>query len=415
MADGASIINGQSSSGSVDPLIVGLDVSEQANLQAIVDANPGVVVMLSNGTKLQKASSPSTGGTGEYNCGGIPCTASQYQDWLQSQNNPADPGGSTSPAGGTNAGSSPGVFQGAEGDEDYFGVTTPADPVATAQGQVAERANAIVGVLGNEGIAVPEAEVQTFLSTLDEDTLASGLLVLYVMSEFDNSGLSLPNPRVVNATTANEVIAIDMLDVKSALAPVLNWSPNGAVAAPVAYAAVKEAISIVASPQFAQAHYAKNAEMYVSPPQTETALTSGEFGNPSDWQKVTSDATHNLGSGQGNVSYVYVGGDEKYKGYQYVFDASGNLVRDPANMGTYNVADPMVDGANHVWADILPWILLGSSESDPTSTSERLDAAISAFPQVVAEIGVEQLKLIVFSFQKVASQAARPTTGQIGV
>jgi hypothetical protein len=410
-ADDARMINGQGSSGSGEPLVVGLDPADRDTYQGYANADPELVLMLSDGTIIKKAASTDSVPDAGYNCGGVPCTSSQYQEWLQSQRNPTDPGGSV--ALGDVAGPSVDSPSGETADDALFGGLTEPAPNAPAQAQVAERASGIVTSLVSEGIAVPEAEVQTFLSTLDEGTLSSDLLVLYVLSEFDNSGPITPNPRVVNASTTFELISVDMTDVKAALAPVLNWSPNGSVAASDAYSAVKEAVSIVASPQFVQAHYAKNAEMYANPPQTESALTGGAFGNPSDWKKVESDDAHNLGSSQGNVSYVYVGNDDRYKGYQYVFDASGNLVTDPANMGTYNVADPTTDGADHVWNDILPWILLGSSENDPTSPSQRLDAALAAFPQIAAEIGVEQLKLIVFNFQKMASPAGSPA--QVGI
>jgi hypothetical protein len=286
------------------------------------------------------------------------------------------------------------------------GEATPvSSPGVTDSGNVASQANDIAVNLGNEGISVPPSEVESFLTTLEPDVLESDLLVFYVLSQFDTAPI-VQTPRVVNASTSNEVILIDMSTVKAELAPVLNWSGSGGESAAQAYAAIKDAVSIVASPQFVQAHYAKNVEMYSNPPQTVTAIQSGEFGNPSDWRPTSTP--------EGNVSYVYVGNDEQYKGYNYVFDNGGNLVTDPATMGTYNVVDPEANVSDHVWNDILPWILLGNSTNDTTTPEQRIEAAIASYPQLLSEIGAEQLKLIVFSYQQLTSKSSAPNNRMVG-
>jgi hypothetical protein len=279
-------------------------------------------------------------------------------------------------------------------------------------------ASDIVTGLASVGVSVPQSQVQSFLTTLDEDVLGSDLLPLYVLSQFDTSGPVTQSPRLVTSATVDEMVVANMSVVKSSLTKALDSTGAGTAAAVDAYVTVKQALSVVASPEFAQAHYARNAEMYVNPPQTVESLTGGSFGNPSDWQRVTGTqaASRNLGSDEGNVSYVYVGNDERYKGYQYVFDSDGNLVRDPANMGTHNVSDPNSEGSNHVWSDVLPWILLGNSTNDPSTPEQRLNSAIASSPQLASEIGVDRLKLIVFTFQQLKNKTANVAPkGQMGV
>lgn len=68
---------------------------------------------------------------------------------------------------------------------------------------------------------------------------------------------------------------------------------------------------------------------------------------------------------------VYLGPDGHSEA---VYDAAGDLVRDPVNQGSYNYAHPVAQPLRHFVADILPWLRWGNASDDPTSVKERTDA-----------------------------------------
>ncbi len=61
-------------------------------------------------------------------------------------------------------------------------------------------------------------------------------------------------------------------------------------------------------------------------------------------------------------------------GREGVYDKDGNLVTDGFNDGTFNYANPITEPLLHFTMDISPWIQMGISETDPTSTIERIYA-----------------------------------------
>ncbi len=61
-------------------------------------------------------------------------------------------------------------------------------------------------------------------------------------------------------------------------------------------------------------------------------------------------------------------------GREGVYDKNGNLVTNGYNDGTFNYANPKNEPLLHFTMDISPWIQMGISETDPTSTIERIYA-----------------------------------------
>ena len=78
---------------------------------------------------------------------------------------------------------------------------------------------------------------------------------------------------------------------------------------------------------------------------------------------------HNIHGATGNSVFLHIDGHQ-----EAVYDPSGNLVRDPANMASYNYFHPHKQPYRHFVADTLPWIVWGNTEDDPTSVSERFRA-----------------------------------------
>ena len=88
------------------------------------------------------------------------------------------------------------------------------------------------------------------------------------------------------------------------------------------------------------------------------------------WLSNTSEQPiHQLRGKTGNKVYLHKDGHK-----EAVYDSDGKLVKDGINDGSYNYAHPVEEPLKHFNQDILPWILMGSSRTDPTSVKERLEA-----------------------------------------
>jgi hypothetical protein len=86
-----------------------------------------------------------------------------------------------------------------------------------------------------------------------------------------------------------------------------------------------------------------------------------------NWVRETRDLWHRHGEdGQYNVKYLSPDGHE-----EAVYDLrTGNLVTDPANMGTFNYCPP--DDFCHFTMDILPYWFRGNAPNDPTPWYNRV-------------------------------------------
>ena len=79
-------------------------------------------------------------------------------------------------------------------------------------------------------------------------------------------------------------------------------------------------------------------------------------------------AIHQMRGQTDNKVYIHEDGREG------VYDKNGDLVTNGYNDGTFNYANPITEPLLHYTMDISPWIQLGLSETDPTSTIERIYA-----------------------------------------
>ena len=88
------------------------------------------------------------------------------------------------------------------------------------------------------------------------------------------------------------------------------------------------------------------------------------------------DACHENGIGspspKGNDKYTM--SDGKGGSFELIYDSNGNLVTDEVNKGTYNFADPkgLKGKLMHGAKDLLPYLIFGNSEDDPTTMWERI-------------------------------------------
>ena len=117
--------------------------------------------------------------------------------------------------------------------------------------------------------------------------------------------------------------------------------------------------------QFKEIHFARNNK------QKSDVNYSDISASDSGFRKLPSEKSifHQIGRGNEN--------NEKWtnnKGEEYVFNPSTNppkLVTNAANIGTYNYR-PESDVMGHYVSDVLPYLLWGNSESDPTTFEERI-------------------------------------------
>src|SRR5690606_32198488 len=78
-----------------------------------------------------------------------------------------------------------------------------------------------------------------------------------------------------------------------------------------------------------------------------------------DWEVEPADAFHKQGVGnEHNVKYVH-----KTGGSEVVMSPSGQIVRDPVNMGSYNYVKNSTSSIGHTFADVAPYFLYGNTAS----------------------------------------------------
>lgn len=78
---------------------------------------------------------------------------------------------------------------------------------------------------------------------------------------------------------------------------------------------------------------------------------------------------HQMGGKSGNQVFL---GPDGHK--EAVYNAAGKLVRDGINDGSYNYNHPAQEPILHFGNDIHPWIMMGMSRSDTTTTKKRIYA-----------------------------------------
>lgn len=117
--------------------------------------------------------------------------------------------------------------------------------------------------------------------------------------------------------------------------------------------------------QYKEIHFARNNKQ--KPDVNYSDISASDSG----FRKLSLEKSifHQIGSGNEN--------NEKWtnaKGEEYVFNPSTNppkLVTNAANIGTYNYR-PENDIFGHYLLDVLPYLLWGNSEFDPTTFEKRV-------------------------------------------
>lgn len=119
-------------------------------------------------------------------------------------------------------------------------------------------------------------------------------------------------------------------------------------------------------------HYNRNRyQANVGIPETEADLVQNE------WDSKGEAIAHNVGKGvSGNIDYRGVGPRAHQ---QAVYDASGNLVTTPENLGTYDFITPDESIRGHWVTDVNPWINWGNAPDDTSTREERIEAVRSSF------------------------------------
>ncbi len=93
--------------------------------------------------------------------------------------------------------------------------------------------------------------------------------------------------------------------------------------------------------------------------------------------------THNIGTSgnqdwRGTKPDQCVGGrclkriENPYRGWQLIYNSSGNLVTDIVNQGTFDLAPPGT--IDHIKQDVTPWVEWGNGPNDPTTREQRIKA-----------------------------------------
>jgi len=100
------------------------------------------------------------------------------------------------------------------------------------------------------------------------------------------------------------------------------------------------------------------------------ADANANWGDPlPTWQSTT----HQIGKGNEN-NVKYVSPDGRHEAVYW----NGKLVTDPLNRGTFNVFGPD-NTVGHGVFDVVPWILWGNSQDDPSSPFGRIDTLFKGY------------------------------------
>ena len=139
--------------------------------------------------------------------------------------------------------------------------------------------------------------------------------------------------------------------------------------------------------QYKEIHFARNNRQKPDVNYSDISASDSGFRKLSPEKSIF----HRIGPGNEN--------NEKWtntKGEEYVFNLSTNppkLVTDAANIGTYNYR-PESDIFGHYLLDVLPYLLWGNSEFDPTTFERRVRLYEKAIDETIRNIVVSRLNKI---------------------
>ena len=132
-------------------------------------------------------------------------------------------------------------------------------------------------------------------------------------------------------------------------------------------------------------HYSRNEGITIDLPSKESEV---EADWPvSDNKKNTTHPNgpkanaHQFSSEDHKSNIKYVSPDGKI---EVVYDAQGEIVTDPRDIGTYNYSPfdnkhPISSGIGHYLKDVRPWIRWGNSPEDTTTPWQRMWALLEVY------------------------------------
>ena len=139
--------------------------------------------------------------------------------------------------------------------------------------------------------------------------------------------------------------------------------------------------------QYKEIHFARNNKQKSDVNYSDISASDSGFRKLSPEKSIF----HQIGPGnQKNEKWTNA------KGEEYVFNPSTNppkLVTDSANIGTYNYR-PESDIFGHYLLDVLPYLLWGNSEFDPTTFEKRVRLYEKAIDETIRNIVVSRLNKI---------------------
>lgn len=121
-------------------------------------------------------------------------------------------------------------------------------------------------------------------------------------------------------------------------------------------------------------HYARNDQNTNLPRNDVMAEKMG-------WRRLSDkeSAMHQNNQTDGVKNHKWVSPDGHK---EVVFTGIGKnqkITNDPRDVGTYNYYDPQKNPFKHTVADVVPYIFLGNSADDPTTTAGRLYVSAASF------------------------------------
>jgi hypothetical protein len=224
----------------------------------------------------------------------------------------------------------------------------------------------------NDIIVAPEA-VEAYLRSLDPSIKQSVMLQYFVYSHFIEI---YPKPTTYRELTPKEATA----ELKQKLDELYdNASETSSKALNFIIDIISDIKTIITDESLKIAHRSRSEKMYeIAPLTLDELLYSGLYGDPDDWKKDSEidSLCHRLNNAVDNDSYRYVGTDERFIGFQLVYNGKGKLVRDPLNEGSYDIMVPSDGFIAHLTYDILPWVYWGNSTEDTSTFKDRADIGL---------------------------------------